>query len=161
MLWVELDRVVGEDVKGDVGAVADDVKACLSLTMTGARRVTDAAVAHAERIGVPVCVAVVDRAGCLLAYLRMDGAPLLSEQLARDKAYTVVGFNGRPTHQWWEAIAEDPALRSGIVHTDRLVIFGGGVPVCVSGEVVGAVGVSGGSAEQDRAIAEAGTAALT
>ncbi|TVS86189.1 GlcG/HbpS family heme-binding protein [Mycobacterium helveticum] len=140
--------------------MTDDVRACLSLTMAGARRVIDAAVGHADRIGVPVCMAVVDRAGCLLAYLRMDGAPLLSEQLARDKAYTVVGFNGRPTHEWWEAIADDAPLRNGIVHTDHLVIFGGGVPIRVSGEVVGAIGISGGSAEQDREIAEAGIAAL-
>lgn len=147
-------------MKGNIDAVADDVEVCRSLTMVGARRVIDAAVTHAEQVGVPVCAAVVDRAGCLLAYLRMDGAPLMSEQLARDKAYTVVAFNGRPTHQWWDAIAEDPALRNGIVHTERLVIFGGGVPACVSGEVVGAIGVSGGSAEQDRAIAEAGAAVV-
>lgn len=139
----------------------DDVRASPSLSMTGARRVIDAAVAHAERIGVPVCAAVTDRAGSLLAYLRMDGAPLLSEQLARDKAYTVAGFNGRPTHEWWDAIADDPPVRNGLGRVDRLIIFGGGVPVGVSGQLVGAIGVSGGSAEQDREIADAGAAALT
>ncbi|TVT21696.1 GlcG/HbpS family heme-binding protein [Amycolatopsis acidiphila] len=128
--------------------------------MAGARRVLDAAVAHAKKIDVAVCVAVADRAGHLLAYLRTDGAPLLSEQIARDKAYTVAAFNGQPTHAWWPAIAEDPPLRHGLVHTARLVIFGGGVPVRANGELVGAVGVSGGSADQDRQIAEAGAAAV-
>ncbi|MBS4730307.1 heme-binding protein [Mycobacterium sp. SM1] len=140
--------------------MAEDVTTWSSLTMAGARRVIDAAVAHAERIGVPVCAAVTDRAGQLLAYLRMDGAPLLSEQLARNKAYTVTAFNGRPTHEWWDAIADDPPVRNGIVHAERLVIFGGGVPIRVSGELVGAIGVSGGSAEQDRDIANAGAAAV-
>lgn len=139
----------------------EDVRALPSLTMTGARRVIDAAVVGAERIGVRVCAAVTDRAGYLLAYLRMDGAPLLSEQLARDKAYTVAAFNGRPTHEWWDAIADDPPVRNGLGCADRLVIFGGGVPICVSGELVGAIGISGGSAEQDREIADAGAAALT
>lgn len=138
----------------------NDVKAWPSLVMAGARRVLDAAVARAESMGVPVCLAVTDRSGSLLAYLRMDGAPLLSEQLARDKAYTVAAFSGRPTHEWWDAIADDPAVRSGLGCVDRLVIFGGGVPIRSSGELVGAVGVSGGSAEQDREIAEAGAAVL-
>jgi glc operon protein GlcG len=88
---------------------------------------------------------------------RMDGAPLLSEQIAQDKAYTVAAF-GRPTHEWFDLIKDDPALLHGIVKTDRLVVFGGGAPVIVDNEVgneiVGAVGISGGSAEQDRAIAE-------
>lgn len=141
--------------------MGEDVRALPSLTTAGARRVIDAAVVRAERIGVPVCAAVTDRAGYLLAYLRMDGAPLLSEQLARDKAYTVAAFNGRPTHEWWEAIADDPPVRNGLGCADRLVIFGGGVPIWVSGELVGAIGVSGGSAEQDREVADAGAAALT
>jgi len=139
----------------------DYVRALPSLIMTGARRVIDAAVAHAERIGIPVCAAVTDRAGNLLAYVRMDGAPLFSEQLAWDKAYSVAAFNGRPTHEWWDAIADDPPVRNGLGCADRLVIFGGGVPIRVSGELVGAIGVSGGSAEQDREIADAGVAALT
>jgi uncharacterized protein GlcG (DUF336 family) len=58
-------------------------------------------------------------------------------------------------------IEGEPALREGIVHRDRLVVFGGGVPLRVDGALVGAVGVSGGSAEQDREIAEAGAAALS
>ncbi|WP_396932108.1 heme-binding protein [Mycolicibacterium sp.] len=140
--------------------MSEIVRASRSLSLSGARRVLDGSLMHAEHMAVPVCVAVTDNAGHLLAYMRMDDAPLLSAQIAQNKAYSVVAFNGLPTHAWWDAIADDPSLRNGIVHTDRLVIFGGGVPVLQGGNVVGAIGVSGGSAEQDCAIAEAGAAAI-
>ena len=80
--------------------------------------------------------------------------------VARNKAYTVASFNGMPTHAWWPLLADDPALVHGFTETPRLVVFAGGVPVRVDGAVVGAVGVSGGSSEQDRAIAEAGVDSL-
>lgn len=132
-----------------------------TLTYAGARAALDAATAHAERIGVAVNICVVDRAGHAVATARMDGAPLLSYSIAVDKAYTVAAFGGVATHDWFELIKDEPPLREGIVHRDRLVVFGGGVPVRVEGEVAGAVGVSGGSAEQDREIAEAGAAAAS
>jgi glc operon protein GlcG len=134
-----------------------DVIDARTIGFAAAQRIVDAAVKKADSLGLTVCVAVADRAGHLLAYARMDGAPLLSEQIAQDKAYTVAAF-GRPTHEWFDLIKDDPALLHGIVKTDRLVVFGGGAPVIVDNEVgneiVGAVGISGGSAEQDRAIAE-------
>ena len=132
-----------------------------TLTLSGARAVLDAALAHAERIGVPVNVCVSDDAGHQILAARMDGAALLSATIAADKAYTVAAFLGIPTHQWFDLIKDEPSLREGIVHRNRLVIFGGGVAVIVDGELVGAIGVSGGSAEQDREIAEAGAAALS
>lgn len=142
--------------------MVDVVRAQPSLVLAGAQRAIEGAVACAERMDVPVCVAVTDRAGHLLAYARMDRAPLFSEQIARDKAYSVAAFNGRPTHEWWDAIADDPPVRSGLTSGgSRLIIFGGGVPIRVAGELVGAIGVSGGSAEQDRDIADSGAAALT
>jgi uncharacterized protein GlcG (DUF336 family) len=119
-----------------------------------------AAIARAEHLGVPVNVCVADHAGNAVLTARMDGAPLLSYSIAADKAYTVAAFNGVATHEWFTLIKDEPALREGIVHRDRLVIFGGGMPIRVDGEVVGAVGVSGGSADQDREIAEAGAAVL-
>ena len=131
-----------------------------TLTYAGARAALDAAVAHAETIGVSVNVCVADHTGDALATARMDGAALLSYSIAVDKAYTVAAFQGVPTHDWFDLIKGEPALREGIVHRDRLVVFGGGVPVRDGREVVGAVGVSGGSAEQDREIAEAGAAAV-
>jgi glc operon protein GlcG len=134
--------------------------AARTLTLAGAQQVLTAGLGRAERIGIDVCVAVSDRAGALLAFARMDGAPVMSGQLAQDKAYTVAMFKGLPTHQWFDLIRDEPPLLHGIVKTDRLIVFGGGVPVLVDGDLVGAVGVSGGSAEQDREVAEAGAATL-
>ena len=81
-------------------------------------------------------------------------------EIARDKAYTVAAFLGIPTSRWFDMVKDAPAVREGIVHRDRLVIFAGGEPVVADGTTVGAVGVSGGSAEQDEEIAAVGAAAL-
>lgn len=132
-----------------------DVVPMNSLSLSAAQRVADAAVAAARSHGVAACVAVSDPSGEAIVTVRMDGAPRLSAEIARNKAYTVASFNGLPTHVWWPVIADDPALVHGITHTPRLVIFGGGAPIRIDGALVGAVGVSGGSTEQDRAIAEA------
>ena len=84
----------------------------------------------------------------------------MSATLSQDKAYTVAAFAGLPTHQWYDLIKDDPPVLTGIVKTDRLVVFGGGVPIHSGGALAGSVGVSGGSAEQDRAIAEAGASLI-
>jgi glc operon protein GlcG len=131
-----------------------------TITWEAARLVLEVAAAHAQSLGVPVCIAVADRAGHLVAFARLDGAPLLSAQLAQDKAYTVAAFGGVPTHDWWNMIRDEPPLLHGIVKTDRLIVFGGGVPVRADGALIGAVGVSGGSAQQDQAVAEAGAAVI-
>lgn len=131
-----------------------------TLTLAGARVALDAALDRATALGVPVNVSVCDAAGHEVAFARMDGAALLSADIARDKAYTVAAFLGIPTHRWFEMIKDAPALREGIVHRDRLVIFGGGVPIRAEGVLVGAVGVSGGTAEQDQEISTAGADAL-
>ena len=137
----------------------DDLIDARTIGLAAAKRALEAAAKESASLQVPVCIAVADRAGNLVAYGRVDGAPLLSGQLAQDKAYTVAAF-GLPTHAWFDMIKDEPALLHGIVKTDRLIVFGGGVPITVGGEIVGAVGVSGGSAEQDRQIAEAGAAAI-
>lgn len=130
-----------------------------TIGLAAARQALAGAVAKATENGVPSCIAVVDSAGHLITYDRMDGAGLLSAQIAQDKAYTVTAF-GVPTHEWWNNIREDPTLLHGVIKTDRLIIFGGGVPILADGEIVGAIGVSGGSPEQDRSVAEAGVKAL-
>lgn len=132
----------------------EDLIETRTINFAAANRVLDAAVREAEKLQVRFCIAVVDSAGNLIAYGRMDGAPLLSGQLAQDKAYTVAAF-GLPTHEWFEMIKDEPALLHGIVKSDRLIVFGGGIPIRVDGELVGAVGVSGGSSDQDRQVAEA------
>jgi glc operon protein GlcG len=137
-----------------------DIQDQRCITLAGATRALTAALQHAASIEVPVCVAVVDRGSNLVSFARMDGAPLLSAQLAQDKGYSVVAFNGLATREWWDAIRDEPALVYGLVKTARLTVFGGGVAITDGDAVVGAVGVSGGSAEQDHEIAEAGGAAV-
>ena len=131
-----------------------------SLSLSAAQRVADAAIAAAMSGNVAACIAICDPSGTAIITLRMDGAPRLSAEVALNKAYSVAAFNGMPTDKWWPLLADDPALVHGFTHTDRLVVFAGGVPVLVDGEVVGAVGVSGGSSEQDRQIAQAGADAV-
>jgi uncharacterized protein GlcG (DUF336 family) len=130
-----------------------------SITLEAANLVLDAAQNQAETMGTPMVIAIVDESGVQKAFRRMDGAPLLSVDIASDKAYTAVAF-GIPTHAWFDFIKNDPPLLHGIVKTPRLVVFGGGYPLNVGGQVVGAIGVSGGHYEQDMKVAEAGVAAL-
>lgn len=112
------------------------------------------AVERAKEIGVCVNVAVVDSGGHLLSFIRMDGAPLLSVEIAQNKAYTAAAF-GIPTHEWYEVIKEEPSLKVGIVHTERLTVFGGGYPVFDGACLAGGIGVSGGTLEQDMSCCQA------
>jgi uncharacterized protein GlcG (DUF336 family) len=139
--------------------VADTVS-LKTISTDAAHRVIGAAEAKATEIGVPMCIAICDAGGNLKAFSRMDGAALLSTQVAQDKAYTAVGF-GMPTHGWHDFIKDDAPLAAGATTgIDRLVIFGGGYPITVDGATVGAIGVSGGHYTQDQEVAEAGIATL-
>ncbi len=131
----------------------------LQLHWQAAASVVAAAVQKADELGIKINAAVVDRGGNLLAFQRMNGAFLHSIDIAIDKAYTSVGF-GFPTGEWMGILEESQVLREGIVHRDRLVIFGGGFPIEIDGEIVAAIGVSGGSEEQDEVCARAGLQAL-
>ncbi|RXZ64830.1 GlcG/HbpS family heme-binding protein [Pelagerythrobacter rhizovicinus] len=130
-----------------------------SITQEASDKLIAAATAKAEEMGVPMCISIVDESGNLKAFRRMDGAALLSVDIATNKAYTAVSF-GMPSHGWYDFIKNDPPLLHGIVHTPRLVVFGGGYPVSENDQVIGAIGVSGGHYEQDMAVAEAALAAL-
>lgn len=130
-----------------------------TISAACARQLTDAAAAAAAEIGVPMCIAITCAAGNLLHFLRMDGAPLLSSDIAINKAYTAAGF-GMATHAWHEFIKDDPPLLHGIVHTDRLVTFGGGYPVRENGTMIGGIGVSGGHYSQDMDVATKALAAI-
>ncbi len=111
-------------------------------------------------MGQKFCIAVTDPSGEPIVTVRMDGAPRLSARIALDKAFTVCGFGGMPTASWATVLDRDQSLARGIVHTDRLVVFGGGVGVTIAGALVGAVGVSGGTTEADVEVATAGAAAV-
>jgi len=130
-----------------------------TLSAQAAAIATQAAVAHAEALGIRINVAVTDASGVLAGFLRMPGAFLHSIDIAIDKAYTAASF-GFPTSQWPEILASDEALRLGLPLRPRLVVFGGGLPIVENGQRIGGIGVSGGSAEQDEDCARAGLAAL-
>jgi uncharacterized protein GlcG (DUF336 family) len=131
----------------------------LTISQTASDRLIEAATAKALEIGVPMAIAIVDESGSLKAFRRMDGAALLSVDIATNKAYTAVSF-GIPTHGWYDFIKNDPPLLHGIVHTPRLVVFGGGYPVTEGEQIIGGIGVSGGHYDQDMAVAEAALATL-
>jgi uncharacterized protein GlcG (DUF336 family) len=131
-----------------------------SISTEAAHQLIAAAEEKAAKIGTPMVIAIVDDGGVLKAFSRMDGAALLSVQVAQDKAYTAAGF-GMPTHGWHEFIKDDAPLANGApAGIDRLVIFGGGYPITVDGQIVGGIGVSGGHYSQDQEVAEAALAAL-
>jgi len=106
-----------------------------------------------------MCIAVVDGDGTLKAFSRMDGAPLLSVQIAQDKAYTAISF-GMATHDWFDFVKDDAPLLHSIIKTDRLIVFGGGYPITTDAGIIGGIGVSGGHYTHDMEVAQAGLAAL-
>ena len=125
------------------------------LSLDDARKLIRGAAAKAKKIGVPMCIAIADEAGNLIAFERMDGAKILSVDLSADKAFTAA-VSKRPTHEYNE-LCQPGNLVFGI-HTSsggRFSTVGGGYPVTVRGAVVGAVGLSGGAPEQDMECAEA------
>lgn len=109
----------------------------------------------AEEIGVPMVIAVVDAGGNMVAVQRMDNAPLVSIDLAINKAYTAVAVK-MPSHELAK-IAQPGAPLFGIHNADggRIVIFGGGFPLRRDDEMIGGIGVSGGRVEDDMLCAEA------
>ena len=131
----------------------------MSLTTDRARAVLAAAEAKAWEIGVPVVVAIVDAGVHLKAFTRMDGAPLGSIDIAMKKARTAALFNVASEAVWEYCKPGAPA--HALEYTNGgLAPFGGGVPISADGELVGAIGVSGGAVSQDREIAIAAAAAF-
>ena len=135
-------------------------RSALSLDLADARRIIAAGERKAIEMGIPYNIAVADAGGGLVAHVRMDGAWLGSVDIAIDKAYTAAGF-GLSTGAWTEALmAHSPAVRSGIPLRPRMVCFGGGLPLRHEDRLIGGIGVSGGSEQEDEACARAGVAAI-
>lgn len=131
-----------------------------SITTELAHQMVAAAEKKAQEIGVPMVIAICDESGVLKAFSRMDGAALLSVQVAQDKAYTAIGF-GMSTDKWYAFIKDDPPLAAGAPSgIDRLIVFGGGYPITTDGQIIGGIGVSGGHYTQDMEVAQAGLAVL-
>jgi uncharacterized protein GlcG (DUF336 family) len=133
----------------------------VSLTLEDARRVIAAGERKAIELKVPYNIAVVDAGGNLVAYVRMDGAWLGSMAIAIDKAWTARAFD--MTTEALAQLAQSGQQGFGINTTNdcRVVIFGGGIPITVNDAVIGAVGASGGSVEQDISVARAALAGMS
>ena len=112
-----------------------------------AQKMVDKAVAKARELGVTENVAILDDGGNLKAFGRMDGAPLPTIEMAQNKAYTAL--SGVSTQDFFNFIQGDPSLLAGVPTLSRMAAWGGGFPIKVDGELVGAIGVSGAPAVQN------------
>jgi uncharacterized protein GlcG (DUF336 family) len=112
-----------------------------SISSELAQKMVDAAVAKARQLGVNENVAIVDDGGNLKAFCRMDGAPILAIEIAQKKAYTALF--GVSTQELFDFIQGDPSLLAGMPTLGRMAAWGGGFPIKVDGEIVGAIGLSG------------------
>ena len=131
-----------------------------TVTLQQAEKVIAAAKQKAEEIGQPMNIAIADSGGNLVAHVRMDGAWIGSIDISINKAFTSrafdittadLGNNSNPAQQFYGIHASNQG---------KIMIFAGGIPLKRNGQVVGAIGVSGGSGEQDQTVAEAGAAAF-
>jgi uncharacterized protein GlcG (DUF336 family) len=119
-----------------------------------------ATVNHGRSVGLKLCAAVVDLGGNLQAFLRGNGALLSSVSISQDKAYTAANF-GRPTGDVSDAIANRSALlRADFGNRPHMALFAGGLPIVVDGVLVGGLGVSGATSQEDAISAAAGLAAI-
>lgn len=136
-------------------------RSLVSLTLADAKFMLAAAEAKAVSLGVPYNIAVVDAGGALIAFLRQDGALAGSIDLAIGKAKTARMFD--KTTAYLAELAQPGAPLFGIERSNggQVVIFGGGLPVTIDGQIAGAVGTSAGSVEQDIAVAAAAAAAVS
>ena len=112
-----------------------------SISSDLAQKMVEEAVAKARKIGVAENVAILDDGGNLKAFGRMDGAPILCIEIAQNKAYTALF--GVSTQDLFNLIQSDPSLLAGMPTLARMAAWGGGFPIKVNGEVVGAIGLSG------------------
>lgn len=129
------------------------------LALQTAQRIVDAAAAKAVEIGQPMNIAVVDDGGHLVAFARMDGAIKASIDISIRKARTSIMMN-LPTSALMDVSQPGAELYGLEQLAGGLVLFGGGLLLESDGEVIGAIGVSAGSVDQDVSVAEAGVAAL-
>ena len=127
-----------------------------SIGVETARKVASAAVAEGARNGWTVAVAVVDPGGDLVYFERMDGTQVASSQIAQDKARTAVRFK-RPSKMFEEALVGGRLVILGV---PGVVPLEGGIPLLVDGKIVGAIGVSGVTSQQDGVCAQAGVDVL-
>jgi uncharacterized protein GlcG (DUF336 family) len=131
-----------------------------AVKLEDARRVIRAAESKAVEIGQPMNIAVADEGGNIVAHVRMDGAWIGSIDVAMKKAYTSRAFDIETNVLAKHAQSGGEFFGIHVSNNGRIMIFAGGIPLKRDGKVIGAIGVSGGSGDQDQLVAEAGAAAF-
>lgn len=131
----------------------------MAITLKDARRVIAAAEKEALKQGQPMNIAVADAGGNLVAHVRMDGAWLGSVDISIKKAWTARAFDIATGDLAGPAYPGEQFYGIHASNDGKVMIFAGGIPIREDDEVIGAIGVSGGSGAQDQAVAEAGVAA--
>jgi uncharacterized protein GlcG (DUF336 family) len=127
-----------------------DTIASMKLTADGALKLLNAAAAKARDMNVPQCISIVDAGGHLLAFLRMDGAFVLSMETSLRKAMTAASYS-EPTGNLREGVD----LKLAIATEGKRINLPGGLPIIVDGHVIGGIGVGSGTGEQDKQVAAA------
>src|SRR6187399_1832329 len=130
------------------------------LRLADAQRMIDAAQKKAAEIGQPMNIAIADAGGNLVAHVRMDGAWLGSIDISQKKAYTSRAFDISTKDLATHSQSGGQFFGIHASNNGKIMIFAGGIPLKKDGKVVGAIGVSGGSGDQDHAVAAAGAAAF-
>ena len=130
------------------------------VTLDDARKIIAAAERKAKELGQPMNIAVADGGGNLVAHVRMDEAWLGSIDISIKKAFTARAFDISTKELAKHSQSGGEFFGINVSNDGRVMIFAGGIPLRRAGKVVGAVGVSGGSGEQDQAVAEAGATAF-
>lgn len=131
-----------------------------NITLDAALRGLQAAIRCAESLGIRICAAVVDGSGQPVGFLRMPGAFLVASELCQKKARTAVGFGLEPEILEEALTQEATRVREGLLLLADFTLIRGGRPIRADGNLIGAIGVSGGSEEEDALCAEAGLAAI-
>ncbi len=132
----------------------------MSVTLADAKRMIEAGEKKAGEIGQPMNIAVADAGGNIVAHVRMDGAWIGSIDISQKKAYTSRAFDITTKDLAEHSQSGSQFFGIHASNNGRIMIFAGGVPLKKDGQVVGAVGVSGGSGDQDHTVAEAAAAAF-
>lgn len=131
------------------------------MSLALARKVIAAAERKAKKIKQPMNIAVVDEGGNLVAHVRMDGAWIGSIDISINKAFTSRAFDIATKDLAEHSQSGDQFFGIHVSNRGRIMIFAGGIPLRQEGKVIGAIGVSGGSGEQDHPVAEAGAAVVS
>jgi len=132
------------------------MKTLKRLDLEDARKLIAGASAYAQEIRVPMCIAIMDESGQLIAFERMEGGKVSSTTISIDKAFTAAAAK-KATHEY--AIASQPGAPAFGINSaigGRLMVVAGGLPVMWEGQVVGGIGVSSGTPAEDLAVAQAG-----